>query len=126
MFRNALQRGRDFVLGKLDVDRLTVKKALGGVRFDNQSTEAITLLQVFDSDGNPFSFDYNRNFGNLNVVGPNGTVRFQFEVDTGTLNVPTGGPNGTGEIKFANTRIYEDSNGEIVVEDSAGNTTTIS
>lgn len=42
------------------------------------------------------------------------------------IKVPNGGPNGTGVVEFSNARLYEDTNGEIVAEDSGGNTTTIS
>lgn len=44
----------------------------------------------------------------------------------GNVTVPHGGPANAGQINFANTRLFEDSNGEVVVEDSAGNQTTLS
>lgn len=47
-----------------------------------------------------------------------------FGQDQGVQNVG-GGPSNAGVYKFNNARIYEDSNGEIVAEDSAGNTTQL-
>lgn len=47
-------------------------------------------------------------------------------VEFGSGIIPNGGgPNDNGQVKFDNTQIYEDDNGEVVVEDSDGNTTTI-
>lgn len=37
-----------------------------------------------------------------------------------------GGPANAGSLRTSNCRIYEDSNGELVAEDSAGNTSVIS
>lgn len=44
----------------------------------------------------------------------------------GTVEATDDGPANAGELSFSNTRLYEDANGEVVVEDSAGNTTTLS
>lgn len=49
------------------------------------------------------------------------------EVPNGGVFVQGGGPNGTGVVEFGQgSRLFENANGEIVAEDSAGNTTTIS
>jgi len=44
----------------------------------------------------------------------------------GGIFVEGGGPNGTGAVEFGSgSRIYEDTNGELIAEDSAGNTTQL-
>lgn len=45
---------------------------------------------------------------------------------SGSVRIPTGGPNGTGRIEFGNgSALYEDANGDIVAENSSGTTTVI-
>lgn len=99
----------------------------------------------YDSDTtttvNPTSIDahiqgvaqYNGGAGSIFIEVEADATRVAEFHDTGVTQFPSGrieviagGPNNTGALEFANTRIYEDANGEIVAEDSAGNTTVLS
>jgi hypothetical protein len=81
-----------------------------------------TSLFVIRQDGDA---DYNLVSGASFQIYGSGGGKVLNVTDFG-VDVNQGGPADAGRVRFSNTEVYEDSNGEIVVKDSAGNTTTIS
>lgn len=100
------------------------------LRGDLELNQNFLYFEDFNAAGSEYEMFANN--GNLITRAPDGS-NVLLVADTGDVTVPGGGlfvqgggPNGTGEVQFGQgSRIYEDANGELVAEDSAGNPTTL-
>lgn len=122
----------------------------GPVVFDNARVDSRwdirtrkAFIARYYSAGGPFSDDTLVSVAEFGATGPGGasirgvssqtdmlrvnTSNNSVEIPNGTLQTTGGGPNGTGAVEFGQgSRLYENSSGEVVVEDANGNTTTLS